>query len=127
VKVIFEALPLDPKNFLAEVDALLKDAGKSGKQGYESTTRGWDHKIAFDIIGPFSEGDDRKIVVGPKVGAPTVRYSSGWTWDQNPMTSAARVLGRCVGVNRSFPRLALAALVRARVSVLAQYSEGRIT
>jgi len=70
MKAIFEALPLDPKDFLAEADALLKEAAKSGKQGYEATTRGWDHKIAFDIIGPFTEGNDRKVVVGPKVGAP---------------------------------------------------------
>lgn len=70
MKAIFEALPLDHKDFLNAVDTLLKDAAKSGKKGYEATTRGWDHKIVFDIIGPFTEGNDRKVVVGPKVGAP---------------------------------------------------------
>lgn len=69
MKAIFEALPLDPKHFLAEADVLLKEAGSSGKQLYEGTTAGWDHKIVFDIIGPFTEGNDRKVVVGPKVGA----------------------------------------------------------
>jgi len=54
MKAIFEALPLNPKDFLAEVDAVLKEAGKSGKKGFEATTRGWDHKPTFDIIGPFT-------------------------------------------------------------------------